>query len=265
MEQQQPDSKQQDAEEQQQPEQQEQQQDAEQPEPQTIQQLGNCKLLHSSKDMRIWECADFCGRPCLIKQTSAATAAAKHPLLDRKVTKQPCQQDVAGMCRARKVGVPTPTPYHVSSQHSLVFCERVDGGTLQQRLAEAQGEGAAGADELLTELGRVLAVLHNGGVVHGGLSCSCVLVRATDQALVLRDFEHFANSTMPRDKASDLVLLEADLQQAAPHLPGAFDKVVASYNKHNKQWSAVFNRLPEARNALQKHQRGQPAKRQKTS
>jgi tRNA A-37 threonylcarbamoyl transferase component Bud32 len=43
---------------------------------------------------------------------------------------------------------------------------------------------AAGADELLTELGRVLAVLHNGGVVHGGLSCSCVLVRATDQALV---------------------------------------------------------------------------------
>lgn len=37
---------------------------------------------------------------------------------------------------------------------------------------------------MLTELGRVLAVLHNGGVVHGGLSCSCVLVRGTDQTLV---------------------------------------------------------------------------------
>jgi hypothetical protein len=51
------------------------------------------------------------------------------------------------MCRARKVGVATPTPYHVNSQHSLVFCERVEGDTLQQRLAEAQGEGAAGEDE----------------------------------------------------------------------------------------------------------------------
>lgn len=43
---------------------------------------------------------------------------------------------------------------------------------------------SAGVDALLTELGRVLAVLHNGGVVHGGLSCSCVLVRGTDQTLV---------------------------------------------------------------------------------
>lgn len=43
---------------------------------------------------------------------------------------------------------------------------------------------------------------------------------------VLLDFELFANSTMPRDKASDLVLLEADLQQAAPQLPGAVSLVV---------------------------------------
>lgn len=50
------------------------------------------------------------------------------------------------MCRARKVGVATPTPYHVSRQHSLVFCERVEGVTLQERLAQAQGEGGAGED-----------------------------------------------------------------------------------------------------------------------
>lgn len=50
------------------------------------------------------------------------------------------------MCRARKVGVATPTPYHVSRQHSLVYSERVEGVTLQQRLAEAQGEGDAGED-----------------------------------------------------------------------------------------------------------------------
>lgn len=27
-----------------------------------------------------------------------------------------------------------------------------------------------------------------------------------------------------------------------------FDVLVKSYNKHSKQWSAVFNRLPEGRN-----------------
>ncbi len=37
---------------------------------------------------------------------------------------------------------------------------------------------------------------------------------------LLQDFECFANSKVPRDKAADLILLEADLQQQHPQLPG---------------------------------------------
>lgn len=41
-----------------------------------------------------------------------------------------------------------------------------------------------GLDQLLSDLGKLLALMHDGGVVHGALSSSCVLVRHSDQALV---------------------------------------------------------------------------------
>lgn len=39
-------------------------------------------------------------------------------------------------------------------------------------------------DQLLSDLGKLLALMHDGGVVHSALSSSCVLVRHSDQALV---------------------------------------------------------------------------------
>jgi tRNA A-37 threonylcarbamoyl transferase component Bud32 len=43
---------------------------------------------------------------------------------------------------------------------------------------------AAGLQQLLVEFGRLLAQMHDGGVVHGDLSSSCALVTHTNQALV---------------------------------------------------------------------------------
>jgi hypothetical protein len=53
------------------------------------------------------------------------------------------------MCRVRKLGVPTPVPYHVDSQHGLVYCSKVDATPLAQKLDAAQeldaGEECVGA------------------------------------------------------------------------------------------------------------------------
>lgn len=48
------------------------------------------------------------------------------------------------MCRARKLGVSTPVPYHVDLKHNLVYLSRIEGCTLWQRLSNAQ-EGDTGA------------------------------------------------------------------------------------------------------------------------
>lgn len=53
---------------------------------------------------------------------------------------------------------------------------------------------AAGLQQLLVEFGRVLARMHDGGVVHGALSSSCVLVTHIDQAMV-RDTVESSNSS----------------------------------------------------------------------
>lgn len=47
----------------------------------------------------------------------------------------------------------------------------------------------AGVEQLLSELGRLLAVMHDGVVVHGNLSSSCIIVRDADQALVRQTIE----------------------------------------------------------------------------
>jgi hypothetical protein len=55
-------------------------------------------------------------------------------------------QEVAGLCRVRKLGVPTPVPYHVDTQHDLVYCSKVDATPLAKQLDAAQqldeGEGS---------------------------------------------------------------------------------------------------------------------------
>lgn len=49
----------------------------------------------------------------------------------------PAVQDVAGLCRVRKLGVPTPVPLHVNPDHGLVFMSKVDCSTLKQCLNAA--------------------------------------------------------------------------------------------------------------------------------
>lgn len=99
------------------------------------------------------------------------------------------------------------------------------------------GRDAAGVSELLREVGRVVAIMHDGGLVHGDLTTSNLLVRDSDHAVVscpreghsrhhihrylnrlpvfsldlsqaIIDFGLSSNSTLNEDKAVDLYVLE---------------------------------------------------------
>ncbi|EFJ52235.1 hypothetical protein VOLCADRAFT_87188 [Volvox carteri f. nagariensis] len=121
-------------------------------------------------------------------------------------------------------------------------------------------------DRAATLLGRTLAVLHDGGQVHGHLSGEAVLIRDTDGVLVLTDFTRSYNTIVALDKAQDLAGLEralllaaaaaeeeeaAAVGTAAPRTRGpprlaarVFTRVLDSYRSASRLWSSTHNQLP---------------------
>lgn len=63
------------------------------------------------------------------------------------------------MCRVRKLGVPTPTPYLLNKEQHLVVTSRVEGVTLQQRLQQTHEVDAGvcpGGGTLVLDAGKQL-------------------------------------------------------------------------------------------------------------
>lgn len=97
------------------------------------------------------------------------------------------------MLRARKLGVATPALFHVDIESSCICMQRVEGASVKALL---HGSTLAPADTaaLMTKIGKAVAALHDGGLVHGDLTTSNMMVRASDGGLVMIDFGLSYNS-----------------------------------------------------------------------
>ncbi|KAG2436140.1 hypothetical protein HYH02_011646 [Chlamydomonas schloesseri] len=181
----------------------------------------------------------FLGRPALVVTlgtgggAGAGARSHKRPRHDEagdEGAQGGIRQVARSMLRAHKLGVLVPLVYHTDVESGRATVEDVAGRPLQALLddmvAEAEagsssGKAAADLDAAAAALGRALALLHDGGQVHGGLGGGSVLLREGDGAVVLTDFRRSFNSIVALDKATDLAGLEAALLAAAKAKAGA--------------------------------------------
>lgn len=90
------------------------------------------------------------------------------------------------MAKARKLGVPTPVLYAVDPLlHTLTF-EYVDGLSVKDILL---GFGSAGVNEerlndIATQIGNAVGKLHDGGLIHGDLTTSNMIIKNSNNQLV---------------------------------------------------------------------------------
>ncbi|KIZ06718.1 TP53 regulating kinase [Monoraphidium neglectum] len=203
--------------------------------------LKNCKLVSQGAEARVWE-TTFCGQPCIVKQRFSKKY--RHPALDKKLTATRLKQEARSVLRARKAGVPTPVLYFVEVESASIYMERITGRSIRHLLGDGLLD-AAGTARVMAEVGRLLALMHDGGLIHGDLTTSNMLVRESDGAVVMIDFGLSYNSKLPEDKGVDLYVMERALTSAHSQLEGLFDQILESYKKHSKQWSATFNRFAE--------------------
>ena len=70
----------------------------------------------------------------------------------------------------------TPAVLHVDVEHASLYLERVDG----QCVKHALHAGSLPADEIcrvMKEIGQAVAKLHDGGIIHGDLTTSNIMLR----------------------------------------------------------------------------------------
>lgn len=182
--------------------------------------------------------------PAIVKQRFPKIY--RHPVLDMKLTRSRLTSEVRAMMRARKVGVLTPVPFHVDQVAYTIAMERVAGASVKDIIHKKLMDSAALAD-VMAQIGRAVAALHDGGLVHGDLTTSNLMVRDADQRLVVIDFGLSYNSMNPEDKGVDLYVLERAFLSAHSRSPGLFDLVLEAYKDSSKMWNSTLNRFAEVR------------------
>jgi TP53 regulating kinase-like protein len=106
------------------------------------------------------------------------------------------------MHEARRIGIPVPVIQHLDPEESSFIMEYVKGPTLKDELHVVSPQIRR---RRCTELGRVVAKMHEGGLVHGDLTISNVL--SDNGKLFLIDFGLGDFSNELEDRGVDLLLL----------------------------------------------------------
>ena len=122
--------------------------------------------------------------------------------LDEDLRRTRTAREALIMHDARKGGVSTPLIYLVDMEATTILMQYVEGTRLKEYL-----EASETTDRLLVcrTLGDIVARLHSGGIVHGDLTTSNVIVTKQSR-LVLIDFGLAEYSRELESRGVDLVL-----------------------------------------------------------
>ena len=210
---------------------------------------GYDSLLSQGAEGRVFG-IKFCGRDTVVKQRFKKTY--RHPTLDTKLTKSRLGMEARSMMRARKLGVVTPTLYYVDQQQSAIYMEKVPGKSLKELIRD-DSMSEADMENIGAQVGRAVAKMHDGGLIHGDLTTGNILVRDAngqggggERTVVIIDFGLASNSIIAEDKGVDLYVLERAI--TVTHSSQAlFEHVMTAYRRASSQWSSSFNKFAEVR------------------
>ncbi|XVE73089.1 hypothetical protein DITRI_Ditri11bG0089700 [Diplodiscus trichospermus] len=207
---------------------------------------GSLILVKQGAEARVFESV-FVGKRSIIKERFSKKY--RHPFLDSKLTLKRLNAEARCMTKARRLGVSTPVLYAVDPVlHTLTF-EYVEGPSVKDIFLEFGLKGVVQErlNDIATQIGDAIGKLHDGGLVHGDLTTSNMLIRNGTNQLVLIDFGLSFTSTLPEDKAVDLYVLERALVSMHSSCGNVMDLILAAYKKTSRQWSSTFNKLAQVR------------------
>ncbi len=130
-------------------------------------------------------------------------------ILDSKIRGSRTLHEASFLANAKRLGLTTPLIYFVDIEHAEIVMQFISGMSLKEVIDSAEEKSL---DIWCREVGRYIARLHNGKIIHGDLNTSNLIVN--DDNLVLIDFGLSFHSNRIEDKAVDLHLLNKAAQSA---------------------------------------------------
>ncbi|KAK1290270.1 hypothetical protein QJS10_CPB18g01198 [Acorus calamus] len=203
-------------------------------------------LLKQGAEARVFE-STFMGRRSIIKERFSKKY--RHPLLDSKLTLKRLNAEARCMAKARKLGVLTPCLYAVDPQLNTLTFEYVDGPSVKDVFLQFGSDGIVKdrMRDIATQIGDKIGKMHDGGLIHGDLTTSNMIIRCETNDLVLIDFGLSFTSTLPEDKAVDLYVLERALLSMHSSCGNVMDQILSAYRKSSRQWCSTLNKLAQVR------------------
>jgi N6-L-threonylcarbamoyladenine synthase/protein kinase Bud32 len=151
--------------------------------------------------------------------------------LDLRIIWSRTLKETSLMHDAKKIGVLTPTVYHLNPKMGIIVMSFENFPTLRNTMLE-------GKEVDLKALGRTIGTLHAAGLVHGDLTPSNILL--SPGGPILLDFGLGERTKEEEMFAEDLYLLKRSLDELLDgHAETAFRKILEGYSvgfvaKHEK-------------------------------
>lgn len=136
--------------------------------------------------------------------------AYRNSELDREIRTGRTVLEGRLLSEAKRTGVPTPAIYQIDTEAATLVIEYLPGTTLRDSISSMTKPRMVNAFE---QFGEYVAQLHNGGIVHGDLTTSNVIVNGGDDLSIL-DFGLGDFSSELEARGVDLHLLLRTLESS---------------------------------------------------
>eukprot|EP01028_Stygiella_incarcerata_P002537 TRINITY_DN14742_c0_g1_i1.p1 TRINITY_DN14742_c0_g1~~TRINITY_DN14742_c0_g1_i1.p1 ORF type:complete len:224 (-),score=43.11 TRINITY_DN14742_c0_g1_i1:91-762(-) len=200
--------------------------------------LSNLEQIAQGAEARVYACS-FLGMPTILKQRFSKKY--RHPILDKRITDKRVQGEARMIMKCRKLGLDVPTVYFVDLKEMSLFLERVEGMSVKDFLLSSKDEEEGKA--LCAQIGKCLAIMHDGDIIHGDLTTSNMIIRASTRSICLIDFGLSYTSSWIEHKAVDLYVLERAFLSTHPNSETLVEALLFSYLEFSKKSGAVLTKL----------------------
>lgn len=173
------------------------------------------------------------------------------PEIDSELRLQRTKREARLLSEARRSGVLTPKVLEVDEKNRKIIMEFIGGKRLKEFFNEAPEEKAA---DIAEKTGAQIALLHSGGIVHGDLTTSNMILK--EGKIYFIDFGLGEVSQRIEDFATDLSVLKEALKSTHfARLELLWGNIVKGYKSANPNSEQVLKRMEEI------EKRGRYAKR----
>ncbi len=167
------------------------------------------------------------GRDVVVKER--VLKGYRHPDLDRRLRNSRIKTEARLMREARRAGVPTPYIFDIDLSGNNLVMQYLDGPSIRRVLNRGERR-----EEMCREIGHLVARLHAGGIVHGDLTTSNMIL--SGGRIYFIDFSLGAKTSGMEQRGVDLhLLMEAFRSAHADFYDEGIGWVLESYREGWKE------------------------------